>query len=48
MNPQMQEVGLDTVGPFRGSRIEDLEKAGTDLDDPEPKGGLCGPAGKEI
>ena len=41
MDPQVQEkIGLDTVGPSRGPRIEDLEKMSTDLDGPELRGGL--------
>lgn len=47
MDPQVQEkVVLDTVAASRGPRIEDLEKTSTDLDGPELRGGLRGPAGK--
>jgi len=35
-------MGLDTVGPSRGPRIEDLEKTCTELDGPKLKGGLQG------
>lgn len=43
MNPQVQEkMGLDTVGPSRGPRIEGLEKTCPELAGPKLKGGLRG------